>query len=302
MKLSIVTINRNNAAGLARTLESTFTGQLDFDDWEQIVVDGASTDDSIAVLDKWKGNPHLGWHVSEPDTGIYNAMNKGAAHAGGDYLLFLNSGDELLPNALAAVFAESGNADIVYGDELCRRPDGSEYTWSVSVDDWTPAFFLFSGFPHQSCFISRSLHVKLGGYDESYKIVGDSEFLLRALLSPGLRIRKLESTVARYQLDGISSAPTHCDARWHERRRMLSPHFGRFAANQATMYVSEDRPWIPGNLAFRARSDASLAQCLRLSARATATMWNHGSVRAIFRAVKGMIRPFREKRNAKTQP
>ncbi len=78
-------------------LESTFDNQSGFDDWEQIVVDGASTDGSFTVLDTWKNNQHLGWHVSEPEMGIYNAINKGAAHALRDYLLFLNMGDELLP-------------------------------------------------------------------------------------------------------------------------------------------------------------------------------------------------------------
>ncbi len=285
MKLSIVTINRDNSVGLRRTLESTLSGQTGFDDWEQIVVDGASTDGSFTVLDEWKDCPRLGWHVSEPDTGIYSAMNKGAAHARGDYLLFLNSGDELLPNVLEKVFDEAPDADIVYGDELCRRGDGSEYTWSVATEDWTPAFFLFGGFPHQACLISRRLHESLGGYDETYRIVGDSQFLLRSLLRPGLRVRKLPLTIARYYLDGISSAPSHLAAKWAERRRMLTPVFGPFVANRATTYVSEERPWIAGQVAHRALVDRRLARVLRSATQAVAALWSFAPSRLALRAI-----------------
>ena len=217
LRLSVVSICRNDAGGLARTLTSTFKNQQSFDCWEQIIVDGASTDGSFNAIAPYKGNPHLGWHVSEPDKGIYNAMNKGAAHARGDYLLFLNSGDELMPGVLEKVFSSAFDADIAYGDESVVGNTGREGTWSVAEEDFTPAFFLLSGFPHQSCFISRTWFWKLGGYDESLRIVGDTEFLLRSRLNPDARIVRLPFVVSRYRLDGLSSNPRFARARMEER-------------------------------------------------------------------------------------
>lgn len=275
MKLSIVTINRNKADGLRRTLESTFDAQPGFDDWEQIVVDGASTDGSIAVLDKWKDDKHFGWHVSEPDRGIYNAMNKGAAHASGDYLLFLNSGDELLPNVLEKVFRNASDADIVYGDELVIGNNGKSWKWTVLPDDLTSAFFLLSGFPHQACFVSRSLFFRMNGYDEALHIVGDTEFLLRCRLNPEVRFMRLPIVVAKFYKDGVSSNPAHQAERLNERRRVMAVHFGSFASNVAASLLSADKPWISGRVAMLAANDRSLARFLRTFAGVSSRLWSY---------------------------
>ena len=91
MKLSIVTINYNDAIGLERTIQSVITQT--FKDFEYIIIDGNSTDGSKEIIKKYSEKIQVA--ISEPDTGIYNAMNKGAALAKGEYLLFLNSGDNL---------------------------------------------------------------------------------------------------------------------------------------------------------------------------------------------------------------
>ena len=273
MKLSIITINRNNAAGLVRTLESTLVGQPGFEDWEQIVVDGASTDGSFAVLDKWKGNSRLGWHISEPDRGIYNAMNKGAAHARGDYLLFLNSGDELLPDVLKSVFMEKQDSDIVYGDELVIACHESCWTWKVNVNDIKPAYFLLAGFPHQSCFISRSLFSRMGGYNETLHIIGDTEFLLRCREDSNVSFMRIPIAIAKYYKDGVSSDPSHQAERLDERRRVMAVHFGAVASNRAASLMSEDKPWISGRVAMQAAADKSLAHFLRTFAGISSKMW-----------------------------
>lgn len=100
-QLSIITINRNDAQGLEKTLESIWKKQS-FKDFEHIIIDGASTDNSINIIKKYAS--HLSYWVSEPDKGIYNAMNKGIIKAKGNYLLFLNSGDWLENDILARVF------------------------------------------------------------------------------------------------------------------------------------------------------------------------------------------------------
>ena len=103
-QLSIITINRNDAQGLEKTLESIWKKQS-FKDFEHIIIDGASTDNSINIIKKYAS--HLSYWVSEPDKGIYNAMNKGIIKAKGNYLLFLNSGDWLENDILARVFKEN---------------------------------------------------------------------------------------------------------------------------------------------------------------------------------------------------
>ena len=102
-QLSIITINKNDAKGLEKTLESIWKKQS-FKDFEHIIIDGASTDNSINIIKKYAS--HLSYWVSEPDKGIYNAMNKGIIKAKGNYLLFLNSGDWLENDILARVFKE----------------------------------------------------------------------------------------------------------------------------------------------------------------------------------------------------
>lgn len=279
MKLSIITINRNNAAGLVRTLESTLDRQTSFDDWEQIVVDGASTDGSFAVLDKWKGNPHIGWHISEPDTGIYNAMNKGATHALGDYLLFLNSGDELLPGILTQVFKKNLESDIVYGDEIVIASPEVCWTWKVQVNDITPAFFLLSGFPHQSCFISRSLFSRMEGYDETLRIIGDTEFFLRCREDSNVSFMQLPFAIAKFYMNGVSSDPSHQAERLDERRRVMAVHFGLFASNRVASLLSEGRPWISSRVAMLAANDKSLARFLCISSSISSKLWKNRFLR-----------------------
>ncbi len=233
MKLSIITINRNNAPGLRATLESTFGSQNGFADWEQIVVDGASTDGSFAEVDRYRNNPHLGWCVSEPDAGIYHAMNKGANHARGDYLLFLNSGDTLLKDVLEKVFAEPPDADIFYGDLAILKKDGEivkRYPAPGEIHDW---HFLHDSLPHPASFILRSLFEKLGGYDEAFRIVSDAKFFMEAVLG-GAKLSQLPFAVSRFRTDGVSFDKSRMSEHLAERRRMLAPVFGEKLAERVT--------------------------------------------------------------------
>ena len=293
MKLSIVTVNRNDAAGLARTLESSFGAQSGFDDWEQIVVDGASTDGSFDALDKWKDDPHLGWHVSEPDTGIYNAMNKGASHARGEFLLFLNSGDTLLPGVLASVFEARPTCDILYGDVLCCHKS-EEFVYPVpDPPGIVPALFLFSTMPHQATFVSRRLHDEMGGYDESYRIMADWKFFLDCSLRGDVRFERFRGVVARFLLGGISSSSM--DVRRKEHERLLATVFGPFVAHRA-VFPPEGRTWIQEWVANAAMKDRDLAVCLRRATGCVARLWKVRPFRALLRFASKHV-PVPRKRN-----
>jgi len=258
MKLSIVTINRNNADGLRATLESTFGSQPGFVDWEQIVVDGASSDGSFAEVDRYRGDPRLGWCVSEPDSGIYNAMNKGAAHVRGDYLLFLNSGDTLLPDVLERVFAEELREDVVYGDLIMVRDGAEETRRFPPAEKLRPWFFLSSSLPHPASFVSAGLFRSIGGYDESFRIVSDAKFFLEAVANRGATLRYLGYPVSRFTADGLSSRPESRRLHFRERIRFLTPFFGKnvairvSAVPNANLFLDENtRLELLGDAAFR---------------------------------------------------
>src|SRR5574344_2795323 len=117
-KFSIITINRNNKNGLEKTTKSIIS-QL-FTDYEFIVIDGGSTDGSADVIRKYA--THITYWISEPDKGIYNAMNKGITHAYGDYLNFMNSGDCFhSPAVLDEINRQLHDEDILIGK--CHRMD-----------------------------------------------------------------------------------------------------------------------------------------------------------------------------------
>ena len=112
-KLSIITINYNNKSGLEQTIKSVVNQNAE-KHTEHIIIDGGSNDGSLDVIDENK--EHFSYWCSEKDNGIYHAMNKGIAHATGEYLLFLNSGDFLEPEVIATVLNELTGTDIIYGD------------------------------------------------------------------------------------------------------------------------------------------------------------------------------------------
>lgn len=292
MKLSIITINRNNATGLARTLASTFGAQPGFDDWEQIVVDGASTDGSLVLLDKWKNNPHLGWHVSEPDTGIYNAMNKGAAHAKGDYLLFLNSGDELLNNSLRGVFSRPIAADLVISNMIICRSGHDCPFFSEKPFQFDPVFFLFMNLPHQGTLISKRLHDQIGGYDETLRFAADHKFFFRCFTETNPSILWLDKPFSRFFTDGTSYRYEHQKTIHDEWRELLIPHFGKLIASRAGLQLDE-KPWIRGDVAFRARHDRDLSRILRLSTTSISCLWKFSLFRFLLKVFLKTTTSFR---------
>ena len=166
MKISIITINYNNREGLSRTLASV--AEQTCRDFEYIIIDGGSTDGSVeeiqhhaAIIDYW---------VSEPDGGIYNAMNKGIAKAQGDYCLFLNSSDMLYsPDIIAKVVPLLDGTDFCAGD-ICFLYEKPEV--KVVPDEITAYYMFHSILFHQSTFIRTAL-LKAEPYSENYRIVSD---------------------------------------------------------------------------------------------------------------------------------
>ena len=214
MLLTIITINRNNAHGLARTMRSVLS-QSDRS-FEYVVVDGASTDGSREVVEA-HATQLTAW-VSERDTGIYNAMNKGVGMAHGDYVLFLNSGDELYDKDVTAKvlpMLAAGDADLCSG-ALMRMERHPKVIPSPKRP--TALFLVRDSLPHPATFIRRA-RLLARPYDEEYRIVSDWAFNLRELLFHGAVYKRLDVTVSRFDLTGVSSLSA--EARDTERHRFL---------------------------------------------------------------------------------
>lgn len=211
MKLSIITINFNDHEGLDKTIQSVINQT--YKDFEYIVIDGASTDGSVDVIKKYADR--LTHWVSEPDTGIYNAMNKGTRLAQGEYCLYLNSGDFLAADdVLEKAFSHNFTEDIVSG--VCINFDEKHERLKVPPRNVTLFTFIEGSLPHPTSFIKRDLLNHLGGYNESYRIISDWCFFMDAMIVHQCSYRTLELVITRFNAYGISTTQGHME---HEKKR-----------------------------------------------------------------------------------
>jgi len=229
-KLSIITINRNNSDGLKRTIESVVCQT--FRDFEYIVIDGASTDGSVEVIKQYEDK--ITYWVSEPDSGIYNAMNKGIEKARGEYCLFLNSGDSLIGNTiLEKVFNLNVSEDILYGDLMVIE---SKKKWEKTYPDkLTFEYFLKDTLSHPSSFIKKKLFETAGKYNETNKIVSDWEFFILVVNKYNCTYKHLPFVISEFIYDGISSLPDNSNIILQEKNNVLKKYFPCFTENYAEL-------------------------------------------------------------------
>lgn len=225
-KLSVITVNFNNNNGLKRTINSVFS-QI-FTDYEYIIIDGGSTDGSKALIEQNSHN--ITYWVSEPDRGIYHAMNKGIAAAKGEYLLFLNSGDWLADDTIIErAFSHNPKADIVSGDVYFYDTEKNAIKWHVPSPENLTAKALFLGtLPHQATFIKRDLFRKFGPYDETLQIAADWLFFVKVLLEHQCTYEHIPLTISYFAMDGISCSPSSHSLPRKEQLQELQNKYPRF--------------------------------------------------------------------------
>ena len=197
MKISIITINFNNRTGLEKTVASVVKQSIP--PYEFIVIDGDSSDGSKEVLERYK--THFSYWVSEPDKGIYNAMNKGIDHASGDWCIFLNSGDSFCNNSvLQNIMETNASADIIVGNAiLLSEPPFCQKAPTVITMD----FMYQHAICHQSTLIKTSL-MKKYKYDETYRIVSDRKFFIQTLILDNVSYQSIDVDIADYDVNGFS--------------------------------------------------------------------------------------------------
>ena len=202
MKLSIITVNRNNAEGLKKTIESVITQT--YTDYEYIIIDGASTDGSVDIIKHYENK--INYWISEPDTGVYNAMNKGILRARGDYINFMNSGDTFTSGILSEIH-EQLDKDIICGNGLILFNNGSTKTHnSPSENDLSMShFFKSNPFPHQACFVKRELFT-VEMFNEGNKVYSDLEFFIKQIIFNNCSYKHINKIVTINEEYGISAA------------------------------------------------------------------------------------------------
>ena len=222
MRLSIVTINRNNASGLEKTLQSVASQTCK--KFEYIIIDGASTDGSAEVIKKYEAEfAHLKW-VSEPDAGIYNAMNKGIRTASGDYIQILNSGDCLasddVTERMLSALERRGHPSILYGNMVKCFSDGRKLKDKSFAGQEITLLGMYTGtLNHDPTYIRRTLCEKYGYYDESLKIVSDWKWYLQVVVLNGEKPQYVDIDVTLFDMSGVSE--TNKDLDRAERKKVL---------------------------------------------------------------------------------
>lgn len=209
-KVSIITINFNHRRGLQHTIESVIAQTYPF--IEYIVIDGGSTDGSRDLLEHYE--KHITYWVSEKDGGIYEAMNKGAGKATGEYLLFLNSGDYLSSSrVIQSVFQDRHTADLLIGRQLyIDHHNRTSKSPKLHISEIGMKFFLSSTLPHQSTFIKRELLEKIGGYRIEYRVSADWVFWIQAVVENCCSLEILPLSVSYMEAGGISTDMKKCHA------------------------------------------------------------------------------------------
>lgn len=219
-KLSVITIVFNNLRDIERTIKSVINQS--FKDIEYLIIDGGSTDGTMDVISKYKAS--ITKIISEPDDGIYFAMNKGLKFATGDYVLFMNSGDEIYDlQTVERVFKSAFDADIYYGETEMyndvwqslgkrRHHIPQKFTWQ--------SFKYGMSISHQAIYIRRTI---IEPFDVSYKYSADIDWILKAAKKTN-KITKVDGYVAKYLVGGVSKKK-HRESLL-ERYQILRKYYG----------------------------------------------------------------------------
>ncbi|WP_432748534.1 glycosyltransferase family 2 protein [Pectinatus frisingensis] len=249
MKISIITVSYNAVKTIEQTIQSVL--KQTYDNIEYIIIDGGSTDGTVDVIKKYEDK--IAHWVSEPDDGIYDAMNKGIDAASGDYVYFLNDGDHFYnKNTIQMFFGKLRDTGlyifcgrIIQTDYnlLLMRRYGCKLSCSQILEGYMP--------PHQGMFIPVSLAKKYK-FDTTYKIAADFDLLTR-LLANKIKIKFFEDIIAFHEENGISGAICNQEQLYKEYKNILfklgnktaiKQFLSRYKRNKIKNVFIKILPWI----------------------------------------------------------
>ncbi len=218
MKFSIITVCKNSSD----TIENTILSVLNqaFKGFEHIIIDGVSTDGTLDVVNKYRDK--IAVVISEPDNGLYDAMNKGIRYSSGDYIFFLNSDDMFLDGSVlqkAANSVENNKKELLYGDQAFVNNGLRKHNKLNKI-------YLMKNTPCQpATFYRRDVFDKYGDFDTNFKIVSDQEWFLRAFLHHNVSRYYLGFAVTIFNSGGISTSLKREEELNRERDEMFRRYF-----------------------------------------------------------------------------
>lgn len=204
--ISVITVCFNSSLTIERTLQSVVT--QDYPEVEHILIDGGSTDGTLDIIERFRTG--LACVVSEPDNGIYDAMNKGLARATGDVVCFLNADDYYAFDGVLSMVASrmhEEQLDALMGDVgFFNASNPTRQVRRYRSDRFTPARLAWGWMPaHPALFLSRSVINRVGFFDTSYRIAGDYEFIIRVFYQQQVNFNHFSKVLVRMQMGGVST-------------------------------------------------------------------------------------------------
>jgi len=223
MKVSIITVCYNAENTIENTIKSVIAQT--YENIEYIVIDGASTDNTLKIIDFYKEN--IRYFISEHDTGIYNAMNKAIKASTGNVLYFLNANDYLFDeNVIKEVVKhfEKTGAKIIFGDMSFIKETGEEKE-RRSFELADKLFLTSENLCHQGIFYKKDVFEICGLYNEKYKLLADYDLNLKAIIKNKLKTRHIPITIAKFTLEGQSNSEKLRELQESEKKEILNKYF-----------------------------------------------------------------------------
>lgn len=219
-KISIVTVVYNAEDHIEQTINSIINQT--YQNIEYVIVDGSSTDKTLDIIKNY--DKHISLWISEKDKGIYDAMNKALNLITGDYIWFINAGDEIYSNTtIEDIFKDFSNEDVFYGKTQLIKEDGLPLKVTTIPQKLTWKSFIFGMVvSHQSIIFKSTLVDK---YDLSHKIVSDQDWIINNL-KKSKKIKNTNQILSKYLLGGFSD--THFHKAWKEKFIIVKKHYGSF--------------------------------------------------------------------------
>lgn len=234
-KITIITVNYNNLEGLQKTVDSV--SSQTWQEFEHIIIDGGSTDGSVEYIES---NVQLfEYWVSESDSGVYHAMNKGIAKASGEYLLFLNSGDHFFsPKVLEQNHQEIKNAAIIYFN--LQVVEGHKIFIKEYPEVLSFSYFVNDTLPHPATFIAKTAFDKTNFYKEDFKILSDWKFFLDSICKYNATYKKINTTLSTFYIGGMSSNPANRVIKLDEKQQVLQEEYSAYLQDLDDVILYKD--------------------------------------------------------------
>lgn len=222
MKISVITVCKDNSKLLDKAIKSVLSQT--YPNFQYIIIDGKSTDNTMDIIKQYRNKIDV--VVSEPDKGIYNAMNKALKYVNGDIVYFLNSDDRLFDNKIFSdienEFKKNKNAEIIFGNVVINENTKQKLLKYNMVDK---RFFYKNTICHQALFIKRGLYTLIGGFDERYTIHADVDWLMKAYFRQKSSFYYFDRIICNYNSGGFSSNPIYAEKHKYDRQEISAKYF-----------------------------------------------------------------------------